>query len=166
MIRKFWIAGALSLALVSTSGWATSMEPTPMMRATTSLKRTHRLPPTFSQKVSTRPRIGGTDFSKRLNELTRKKVQDWKKLVLESGEYDHLKGEKLERALRDPAGFLGVPHLLEIGEVSAVYQNEELVGYVIEVADHVQAAIYQDGAWITFYLEADLTVIDEEAGSA
>lgn len=161
-----WIAGALLLSVYSSSASATSPMPSPMQQVARSMERSFRLPAGFTKREMAKPQLIGTPFGRRLNELTRLKIRDWRKLVTESGEFDHLTEEKREFALNNPAKYLGVPYLLEVSEVNAVYQEDRLVGYIVEAADHVQAAIYQDGAWINFYLDENFEVVAEFKGAA
>lgn len=49
--------------------------------------------------------------------------------------------------------------LLEIGEVYAIYKGSKFIGYFVQITDHVQAAIYQDGAWFDTYLDPSLNVV-------
>ena len=51
-------------------------------------------------------------------------------------------------------------------KANAIFKNGIAIGYFIEVSDHVQAAIYQDGAWIDLFTDIDMNVlkaVDESA---
>lgn len=99
-------------------------------------------------------------FLKYLSDLEAKKAKDWKKYVLETPEEFGAKTkEELKAISEDPNGQLGQRYLVEIEEVYSVSKDGELVGYVFSTADHVQAAIYQDGAGIIIYTDTKLNVV-------
>ena len=94
------------------------------------------------------------------------KTNQWQELVFESDEYEHL--TYAERALlaANPKSELSVKYLLEVDEVYAIFHNGKKIGFFIQVQDHVQAAIYQDGAWIDMFLDIEQNVLratDESA---
>jgi hypothetical protein len=98
-------------------------------------------------------------FAAYLKEQTKSKLIDWEALVLYSGEYDHVSDEERANILANPKKELGVEYLLEIDDVHEVYQNGKLIGYFVQVSDHVQGAIYQDGAWINMFLDLNQKVV-------
>jgi hypothetical protein len=105
-------------------------------------------------------------FRQYLKNKTALKQLAWKDLVLNSGEYDYLGKEQKAEAIANPAKYLDVDHILQIQEVYKVYKNGKHIGYFVNLADHVQAAIYQDGAWSNLFLDENLEVLaifDESA---
>ena len=98
-----------------------------------------------------------------LNYLARLEVSSeraWKKYVLETDEeWEHLSTEDRIEISRDAKGHIGVRYLVEIQEVYKVFKNGKAIGYVFEAADHVHAAIIQDGAGKVIYTDLDLNVI-------
>lgn len=66
----------------------------------------------------------------------------------------------------DPRAALDVKYLLEIDYVSAIYKNGKLIGYYVYITDHIQGAIYQDGAWYDAFLDVNQKVIKIEDDSA
>lgn len=90
---------------------------------------------------------------------TKEKMKAWKELVHTSGEYDHVTLAERHHIAANPLEALEVKALLEIEEVYAIYKGEKLIGYFIEISDHVQAAIYQDGAWFDTFFDADLNLV-------
>jgi hypothetical protein len=86
------------------------------------------------------------------------KLADWKKYVYQSGEFDHLSKKQKKKIANDPLKnyFKTEKSLLEIEVVSEIYTEANvLVGYFIKVSDHLQAAMYQDGAWLEIYLDVN-----------
>jgi hypothetical protein len=73
---------------------------------------------------------------------------------------------ELQRISNNPLKQLEVAALLEIYEVYAIYKGNKLIGYFVEITDHVQAAIYQDGAWYDVFIEANLAVTEAFEQSA
>lgn len=98
-------------------------------------------------------------FKYYLKSLTKDKKADWKNYVLFSGEYDNRTLAQVKKIIENPTVELGVEYLLEIEDVYAVYKGNKLIGYFMQIADHVQAAIYQDGAWIDMFLNTQLRVL-------
>lgn len=88
-----------------------------------------------------------------------KKMKLWTNLILNSGEYDYLSVEERQDALSNPEKFLGADHLLEIDEVNIIRRGSKVIGFFLEVNDHVQAAEYQDGAWMELFLNLDQKVL-------
>lgn len=153
---------ALTLALSASSAFA--QEGT-MAAVAKALMNFDKLSKDYSRQKIEKINIRGTKFQTRLNVLTRRAVKKWEKL-LDSEEYADLSPEKRRLALEKPATYLGVTYLIEIQEVEAIYYRGELIGYKVDTADHVQAAIYQDGAGIHFYLDVDMKVVAEDEWSA
>ena len=89
---------------------------------------------------------------------TQEKERAWKNYVLTSGEYDHVSRAERRRIAMNPLRELEATALLEISEVYAIYKGNKLIGYFLEILDHVQAAIYQDGAWYDVFIEANQDV--------
>ena len=166
-MSKALFTGIISLFWFSTIALADeSAQLHPMKQVAASMEKTYKLPKEFTSKSATKPKLAGTGLSLEINRLTREKIKAWKELILTSGEYDYLTSEEKADAIKNPAKFLKVPFLIEISEVTAVYLGEKLVGYIIQADDHVQAAIYQDGAWFNFYVDEKLNVIETDEGSA
>jgi hypothetical protein len=117
-----------------------------------------RLPPGYTAE-QVKPFIFAPNFEAYLADKTGQKRKVWKKYVLSSGEYDHLSRQELLQAAANPNETLEVAHLLEIFEAHKIFYKGVLVGYFIEVTDHVQAQIYQDGAWINMFLDAEQNVL-------
>lgn len=105
-------------------------------------------------------------FKKWLKETKKEKIAQWKEYVIESGEYDHLSKEELERAMNNIEEFMGVEHLLVVEDIYALYRGTKFIGYYIQVNDYVQADIYQDGAWYELFLDTKQKVIREVEESA
>lgn len=91
---------------------------------------------------------------------TIEKKKAWKEYVLTSGEYDRDSVSERNRIAANPLAELEVEALLEISEVYAIYKGNKLIGYFIEISDHVQAAIYQDGAWYDAFFDANLNLVE------
>lgn len=90
---------------------------------------------------------------------TKQKLKMWKDYVLTSGEYDHVTLRERQVIAVNPLNALEVKSILETSEIYAIYKGGKLIGYFVEVLDHVQAAIYQDGAWIDVFIDADQNVV-------
>jgi hypothetical protein len=133
---------------------------------------TFNLPEGFTAENAPKPKLTGTGLSKRLYALTGEKKKDWKELILNSGEYDHLNAEQKAAAIKRPTKFLKVSHLIEIqadsnpSSVQAVKKDGKVIGYIIEAVDYVEAAIIEDGAWINFYTDDELNVVVEDPETA
>lgn len=97
---------------------------------------------------------------------TKEKKKAWKEYVMTSGEYDHVSLAERKRIASNPLKELDTRALLEISEVYAVYKGNKLIGYMVEVLDHVQGAIYQDGAWYDVFIEANQAVVEAFEQSA
>ncbi len=97
---------------------------------------------------------------------TKAKKKAWKEYVLTSGEFDGMSRAELQRISNNPLKQLEVAALLEIYEVYAIYKRNKLIGYFVEITDHVQATIYQDGAWYDVFIEANQTVTESFEQSA
>lgn len=165
-MSKFVLVGALAAIIASGSNLASANAESPMKKIAKSLIDTYKLPAGVTAKEIQKPNLAGTSFENRLNALTRQKVKDWRKLVLYSADYSSLSAEEKAAAIKDPKKYLEVPFLIQIETVTAYYQDGKLVGYLFETADHVQAAIYQDGAGINFYVDDAFKVVAEDEWSA
>src|SRR5688572_4557544 len=108
MSVKYSVIAALSCLAFAVSAQA---EASVMKDVAKSVERTNKLPEGFTKKNIAKPELRGTPFGQRLNVLTRKKVKDWKELVM-SDEFDHLTPEKREYAANNPTKYLKVPYLL------------------------------------------------------
>jgi hypothetical protein len=106
------------------------------------------------------------NFKKYLNKKTMNKVGQWKHFVFRSGEYSDLSLDEKKSIAKNPWKNLEVKYLLEIDDVYKIFQGKRLIGFYIEVNDHVQAAIYQDGAWIETFLDVNQKVIKATDESA
>lgn len=109
-----------------------------------------------AQKITNFVAKGG--FATFLTVTTQEKKKAWKEYVMTSGEFDHVSLAERKRISANPLKELEVAALLEISEVYAIYKGNKLIGYFVEVNDHVQAAIYQDGAWYDVFIEANQKV--------
>ncbi|MES2525953.1 MAG: hypothetical protein V4598_02655 [Bdellovibrionota bacterium] len=92
-------------------------------------------------------------------ETTKEKMKSWKEFVHTSGEYSHVSVAERRVIAANPLASLEVTALLEIEEVYAIYKGNKLIGYFIQINDHVQAAIYQDGAWYDVFFDAELNLV-------
>lgn len=90
---------------------------------------------------------------------TKEKMKSWKEFVHTSGEYNHVSAAERKHIAANPLEALEVSALLELEEVYAIYKGNKLIGYFIQINDHVQAAIYQDGAWYDVFFDAELNVV-------
>lgn len=95
-----------------------------------------------------------------------KKRKVWRTYVLTSGEYDHISLAERKKIAERPHAELKVPLLLEIEEVYAIYKDGRRIGYTFELVDHVQSAIYQDGAWFDIFIDSDFNVVETYERSA
>ena len=117
-----------------------------------------------SQKLAAAPMIA--NLKAYLSLKTREKESQWMKFVMTSGEYAHVSSAARSEIAQNPRKELGVKFLLEIEETYAIYKRGKLIGYYIQMTDHVQAAIYQDGAWINTFFTPELVLVqafDESA---
>lgn len=101
-----------------------------------------------------------------LESMTAKKLVTWTDFVINGEEYDHLSAEAKREVAKNPLKTLQVEAILEVTEIVEVKKDGKVVGYVVEVADHVQGAIYQDGAWYVLFLDPNMKVIVKEEHSA
>lgn len=118
------------------------------------------LPKGFHDRlVTNRPRLN-SNLAGFLAKLEVEKQAQWKEYVLENDEEfgDLTKAERIAKA-NDPYGELGEDYLIEIQDVYEIFKNGRQIGYVFQTADHVQAAIYQDGAGIEIYTDTNQVVI-------
>lgn len=103
-----------------------------------------------------------------LRETTKEKTAVWKKFVFTSGEYDDQSAAEKKRIAANPLKFLDVPALLTVDneELYAIYKGNRLIGYYVQVQDHVQAAIYQDGAWYEIFFDKEINLVELFEASA
>lgn len=94
-----------------------------------------------------------------LVKMEEESTKKWIDYVETSGELDYLTEEEMDKAKKDPAGFFDDKYLTQIRAQYEVYQNGKLIGYVVDIIDHVQSAIYQDGAGTVIYLDVDLNIV-------
>jgi hypothetical protein len=71
--------------------------------------------------------------------------------------YKQFQGE-LDLIALNPEKSMGSA-IIELEEAHAIYKGEQLVGYVFEFANNVDASIIQDGSGIVIYLDADMNVL-------
>jgi len=109
-----------------------------------------------SEKLQSAPM--NANLKSYLEKKTEQKKKDWRQFVFRSGEYSRLSTEARRQVAYNPWKELGVKYILEIEEVYAIYKGRKLIGYFIEITDHVQAAIYQDGAWINTFFNSELVL--------
>lgn len=106
-------------------------------------------------------------FKAYLQNATYEKESQWNEHVYENAEeFGNPSIEELYAIANNPYKELKTESLLEILEVYALFKDGKAIGYYLEVADYVQAAIYQDGAWINIFLDTDQNVVgafDESA---
>jgi hypothetical protein len=101
-----------------------------------------------------------------IDEQTKKKISDWVKYVMTSENYEDLSAAQRANIAADPYSRLGTDELLKIEEVFAVYKENKVIGYFLELNDYVQAQIYEDGAWIEMFIDADFNVLTTEEHSS
>ncbi|MCO4794240.1 MAG: hypothetical protein KC493_11030 [Bacteriovoracaceae bacterium] len=123
------------------------------------------LPAGYSAKNIETPELKA-NFKAYLKGVASGKLNDWEELVYESGEYDNLSRSEKEKVAKNPWKEMGVKYLLEVTEVHQILRKGRVIGYYVEVSDHVQAAIYQDGAWIEMLLDLDMNVLKATDESA
>lgn len=153
------------LVLASVSAFAGDSEMRQLIQATHGNMYAGSVPAGYrSVKLETIKIQGGLEsfFFK----TTKQKLKDWKEFVHTSGEYNHVSAAERRQIAADPLTTLETNALLEIEEVYAIYKGNKLIGYFVQVADYVQAAIYQDGAWYDLFLDAEMNVVEAIAQSA
>jgi hypothetical protein len=94
------------------------------------------------------------------------KLEAWKDYVEQSEEFEHLSKKEKKKIIKNPLkNYFNkdeeiISSLLEVVEVLEIYRNtNELVGYFIKVHDHLQSAMYQDGAWLEMYLDVNQNIL-------
>jgi len=114
-------------------------------------------------------------FSQELNDhlatLEKKSLEEWQNFVEAQWLYS-LEGEYSEFDFKDerakdyiksnPNSFLGLPDgspLNTLENVSALFKDFELIGYVFELSNSVRSSIIEDGSGYVIYLDKDLKVI-------
>jgi hypothetical protein len=155
----------LLLSFLSFSVLASTAEMRDLVRLTGGNVYGGRVPEGFrSQKLVAAPM--NANLKAYLAKKIEEKKRDWRDFVFTSDEYSHLSSADRRRIAFNPWKELEVKYLLEIEEVCAIYKGRTLVGYYIQLNDHVQAAIYQDGAWINAFFNQDLVLVQEFDESA
>ena len=101
-----------------------------------------------------------------ITKTTTQKLKDWSEYVLTSGEFDHVTLAKRKAIAANPLAQLKVPALLEVETVFSIYKGSKLIGYFINITDHVQAAIFQDGAWYDSFFDEELNLVESFDQSA
>lgn len=107
-----------------------------------------KLDATFANKV----------FKQKLKQMEIGKRSAWRDYVINSGEYDNITIAEARELINNPEIGFGSA-LLEIDEVYAISHNGKIIGYYVEVMDHVEGAIIQDGAWMEMFLDADQKIV-------
>lgn len=93
-----------------------------------------------------------------LEKMEAKSTKAWLEYV-ESGELNHLSDEEFEKAKNDPAGYFDDKYLTQISAQYEVYQNGKLIGYAVDIIDHVMSTFYEDSAGTVIYLDVDLNIV-------
>lgn len=151
------------MSLLSVSAFATDMAD--LVRVTNGNVYAGNVPAGYrSKKVENFVAKGG--LATFITATTKEKKKAWKEFVMTGGEYEHLSLAERKRIASNPLKELEVETLLEISEVYAIYKGNKLIGYFVEILDHVQAAIYQDGAWYDVFIEANQEVTESFEQSA
>lgn len=101
-----------------------------------------------------------------ITRTTKYKMKVWSEYVLTGGEFDNKTLAQRKVIAANPLAQLEVAALLEVAEVYKIYKGRNLIGYFIEITDHVQATIYQDGAWYDSYFDSELNLVQSFDQSA
>ncbi len=93
--------------------------------------------------------------------LEHEKAKQWKEFVKSSDEYAHLSKKEREAIANNPfKNTVAEKFLVDVTEVYKILNKDgKTVGYIFNGDDHVQAAIYQDGAGSVFYLDENMEVL-------
>jgi hypothetical protein len=110
-----------------------------------------------SVKLSNSPSQSG--FTSFMSMTTKLKQKIWANHVHTSGEFKNLTLAKRREIAANPLAELEVKALLEVEEVYAIYKGNKLIGHFVKLSDHVQAAIYQDGAWYDVFFDAQFNLV-------
>jgi hypothetical protein len=117
-------------------------------------------------KVTKLPKLVAEGGLKRfIDEQTKEKLSDWNEYVMTSENYEDLSAAQRANIAADPYSRLDTDELLKIDEVFAIYKGNKVIGYFLELNDFVQAQIYEDGAWIEMFIDADFNVLTTEEHS-
>ena len=147
------------LSLLSLSVFASTPEMRTLVRLTGGNIYNGRVPDGYSsQKLEAAPM--NANLKAFLAKKTEEKKKLWRDYVMSSDEFSPLARNERRVIAANPWKELRVRYLLEINEVYAIYKGRKLIGYFLEVSDHVQAAIYQDGAWIDTFMNADMVLVE------
>lgn len=87
------------------------------------------------------------------------KKKQWFDFIMGSEEYSNISNNRRIRIAENPEKELKVKYLLEIKNVYEIYRGSLFIGYFFEITDHVQAAIYQNQAWIEMFLDIEMNVL-------
>lgn len=151
------------MSLIAIPALATDMAD--LVRATNGNMYAGSVPAGYrSEKITNFVAKGG--LATFITTTTKEKKKAWKEFVMTSGEYEHVSLAERRRISSNPLKELETESLLEISEVYAIYKGNKLIGYFVEILDHVQAAIYQDGAWYDVFIEANQKVTEAFEQSA
>lgn len=104
-----------------------------------------------------------SNFRGLMRSLVVSKKKIWRQFALSAAGQDE--GYTKEDAMY-PEKALGVPSVFTIDGLYAIYKGGQFVGYVYDLADHIQATIYQDGAGIVLYLNKDMELVKMDEWSA
>ncbi len=118
------------------------------------------LPKGFHDRaLASRPRLNN-NLAGFLAKLEVEKQEQWKDYVLGNDEeFGDLSQAERNAKANHPYEALPADYLVEIQAVYEIFKNGKHIGYVFQTADHVQAAIYQDGAGIEIYVDTNQNVI-------
>lgn len=97
-----------------------------------------------------------SNFRALMHNLVASKKAVWRQFVLSpSGKEE---GYTPADALT-PEKAIGVPSVLAIDGLYAIYKGDQFVGYVYDLSDYIQATIFQDGAGVVLYLNRDMELV-------
>jgi hypothetical protein len=104
----------------------------------------------------------------KIKEFEAKTLVAWKEYARDAeGEYSGRTPEEREWIANNPKEFLKVAHLMEIFEVYKITSKSgRLIGYSVQLTNHMQSTIYQDGAWFVLYADEGFRVVDVYEGAA
>ncbi|MDA9951582.1 hypothetical protein N9D31_03300 [Oligoflexaceae bacterium] len=91
-----------------------------------------------------------------MKRLVAHKKQVWRNFVLSPAGVDE--GYTKKDAMY-PEKALGVPSVLIIDGLYAIYKGSKFVGYVYDMDDMIQSEIYQDGAGVILYLNSSMEMV-------
>jgi hypothetical protein len=152
------IATLLTLVLFALPSFASRTEILALIQLTHGNIYAGRVPAGYSSAEITNLQPQG-QLRSFLTQTTRAKLHQWRDYVLTSGEFEGESPQELESIAANPLKYLVVDALLEIGEVYALYRDGKLIGYHVQVTDHVLGAIYQDGAWFEIFFDANFGIV-------